>query len=59
MQKWVRGTLFDNVDQFANSLGYENAGIVMQLAMIPWNTPEERDEFIFAITGDLPKGGGN
>jgi hypothetical protein len=27
--------------------------------MIPWNTPEDRDEFIFAITGDTPKGGGN
>ena len=57
MQQWMRGTLFDNIDHFANSLGYENAGIVMQLALVPWDNPEERDNFIVAITGDQPKGG--
>lgn len=56
-QGWYRGTLFDNIDQFANSLGYENAGIIMQLSLVPWNSPEDRDQFIYAITGDAPKGG--
>lgn len=54
---WQKGTLLDNIDVFANSLGYENAGIVMSLATIPWDTPEDRDEFILAITGNAPKGG--
>lgn len=56
-QAWQKGTFFDNVDVFANSLGYDNAGIVMSLAMIPWDTPEDRDEFIFQLTGNPPKGG--
>lgn len=56
-QSWQRGTFFDNIDTFANSLGYENAGIVMSLSMIPWDTPEDRDEFIFYLTGNAPKGG--
>ena len=56
-RKWQRGTFFDNVDAFANSLGYENAGVVMHLSQIPWETPEDRDEFIFQITGNPPKGG--
>jgi hypothetical protein len=29
----------------------------MQLALVPWDSPEERDDFIVAITGDQPKGG--
>lgn len=54
---WQKGTIFDNIDVFANSLGYDNAGIVMTLATIPWDSPEDRDEFIAAITGNAPKGG--
>lgn len=55
--KWMRGSLFDNIDKFANSLGYENAAIVMQLAMVPWDSPEERDIFIASITERSPQGG--
>jgi len=51
------GSFFDNVDKFANSLGYQNAGIVMELAAIPWNSPEERDRFIVGLTGEDVKGG--
>jgi len=54
---WMPGSLFDNIDKFSNSLGYQNAGIVMQLSMISWRSPEERDAFITGITGQDPQGG--
>jgi hypothetical protein len=54
---WMPGSLFDNIDKFANSLGYQNAGVVMELAMMSWGSPEERDAFITSITGDDPQGG--
>ena len=54
---WLPGSLFDNIDKFANSLGYQNAGIAMQLAMVSWKSPDERDAFIMAITGEDVKGG--
>lgn len=56
MDKWREGSLYDHIDQFANSLGYENAAIAVSLAMIPWDSTEDRDNFIQAITGDFPKG---
>lgn len=55
----MRGSLFDNIDKFANSLGYENAAIAIQLAMVPWDSPEERDIFIASITERSPQGGSN
>lgn len=54
---WLPGSLFDNVDKFANSLGYQNAAIAIELAMQSWETPEERNAFIYAITGDNIQGG--
>lgn len=51
------GSFFDNVDKFANSLGYQNAGIAIELAMIPWKSPEDRDAFIVGITEEDVKGG--
>jgi hypothetical protein len=54
---WMPGSLFDNIDKFANSLGYQNAAIALELAMIPWKSPDERDAFITGITGEDVKGG--
>jgi len=54
---WMPGSLFDNINKFANSLGYQNAGIAIELAMMSWKSPEERDAFITSITGEDPKGG--
>lgn len=51
------GSFFDNVDKFANSFGYQNAAIAIELAMISWPSPEERDSFIVGITGEDVKGG--
>lgn len=54
---WMPGSLFDNIDKFANSLGYQNAAIALELAMMPWKSPDERDAFITGITGEDVKGG--
>jgi hypothetical protein len=54
---WAKGTIYDNIDVIANSLGYENASIVMQLAMVPWDSPEERDAFIASVIDSAPQGG--
>ncbi len=54
---FAAGSYFDNIDKFANSLGYQNAAIVMELAAIPWSSPEERDMFIVGLTGEDVKGG--
>ena len=54
---WMPGGLFDNIDKFANSLGYQNAAIAMELAMMPWKSPEERDAFIVGLTGEDVQGG--
>lgn len=56
-QAWIAGGLFDNIDKFANSLGYQNAAIAMELSMINWKSTEERDAFISSITGDDVQGG--
>jgi hypothetical protein len=57
MFEWQSGSLYDNIDKFASSLGYENAATVITLGMIPWESVEDRDAFIETITGDIPKGG--
>jgi hypothetical protein len=54
---WMPGSLFDNIDKFANSLGYQNAGIVMELSMMSWKSTDDRDAFITSITGQDPQGG--
>jgi hypothetical protein len=57
MFEWQSGSLYDNINSFATSLGYQNAGIAITLGMIPWESTEDRDAFIETITGDIPKGG--
>jgi hypothetical protein len=54
--EWSPGSLYDNVDKFANSLGYENAGIVLTLAMVPWDSVDDRDAFIEVLTSEMPMG---
>jgi hypothetical protein len=55
--EWAENTFFDHLDKFANSLGYENAGIALCLSMVSWDSTEDRDTFIRTITGSEPKGG--
>lgn len=59
MNSFDPGTLFDNIDKFANTLGYENAAIALTLSMVPWESVEDRDAFIEAITRQAPQGGTN
>jgi hypothetical protein len=54
---FIPGGFFDNIDKFASSLGYQNAAIVFELAMIPWQSVEDRDGFIMGITQQDVKGG--
>ena len=54
--EWSPGSLYDNVDKFANSLGYENASIALTLAMVPWDTVDDRDAFIEVLTSEMPMG---
>lgn len=56
--KWLENTFFDHLDKFANSLGYENFEIAIPLSMVSWASPEDRDAFIMALTGEDVKGGG-
>lgn len=55
--QWVENGFFDHLDKFANSLGYENFPIALQLSMIPWQSPQDRDMFILTITGNEVQGG--
>lgn len=50
MNQWVEGTIFDNIDKFASALGYENAGVVLPLASVPWESTQDRDAFIKMLT---------
>lgn len=54
---FLSGSTFDNIDKFASSLGFENAGIVLNLATIPWASTDDRDAFIQSLTGMPPQGG--
>ena len=56
MSAFTAGSIFDNVDKFANSLGYQNLGIIVKLSLIPWDSPDDRDAFIEAITQEQPQG---
>ena len=41
--QWMENGFFDHLDKFANSLGYENFAIAIPLAMVPWQSPEDRE----------------
>ena len=56
MSAFAAGSIFDNVDKFANSLGYQNLGIIVKLSLIPWDSTDDRDAFIEAITQEQPQG---
>ena len=55
--QWLENSFYDHLDKFANSLGYDNYDIAIPLAMVPWESPKERDVFIMTITGADVKGG--
>lgn len=56
MYQWIPGSFFDHLDKFANSLGYDHADTAITLAMVPWESTDERDAFIKSITGRQASG---
>lgn len=56
--QWLENGFFDHLDKFANSLGYDNFAIAIPLAMVKWQSPEDRDVFIMTLTGEEVRGGG-
>jgi hypothetical protein len=57
MREWAPGSLYDNIDVFASSLGFQNASVAIMLAMVPWESVEDRDSFIVSLTEESPRGG--
>lgn len=55
LNKFLPGTVFDNIAVFADSLGSDTPGIVLKLAMIPWESVEDRDAFITHLVDEPPK----
>jgi hypothetical protein len=41
----------ENVTAFTEALGLEWAPAVLSLAIIPWRSPSDRDEFIEGLVG--------
>jgi len=48
---WSKNTFFDNFNTFVNHLGYDKAPVAFGLAMADWTDTDERDKFLFEITG--------
>lgn len=43
--------LVRSLDAFTRALGVENAPMIVTLAQIPWDSDEQRDDFIKDLTG--------
>ena len=39
-----------NVTAFVDALGYEYPGVILSLANIPWESDQDRNDFIKSIT---------
>lgn len=47
---WQEGSFLDNFTAAADALGHENAAAAWGLAGIPWESREDRDQFLDALT---------
>jgi hypothetical protein len=41
----------ENLGPFTEALGVENAPTIIHLASVPWPTAENRNQFIYELTG--------
>lgn len=48
--KWQQGSFLDNLDRISLKLGYGNLPMAWGLAHVNWNSVEERDNFLDALT---------
>jgi hypothetical protein len=39
-----------NLDAFTQALGVQNAGVIFELAQVPWQSDDERNDFIFKLS---------
>jgi hypothetical protein len=47
---WIEGSFLDNFTSAASALGFENLGVAWGLAGIPWESKEDRDGVLNALT---------
>lgn len=45
-----------NVSAFVEALGYDQPAIILSLAEVPWDSDDDRDEFIKYLTREIPNG---
>jgi hypothetical protein len=43
-----------NVSAFVEALGYDEPAIIISLAQVPWDSDEDRDDFIKFLTREVP-----
>jgi hypothetical protein len=43
--------LVDDLDAFTRAFGVENAPMVVYFSMLPWDSGQQRDQFIQDVTG--------
>lgn len=42
-----------DVTAFVDALGYDQPAIILQLAEVPWESDDDRDEFIRLLTSEV------
>jgi len=49
------GRFVDDLAAFTDALGVENAPMILTFATTSWASDQERDDFIFDLTGKSPR----
>lgn len=45
-----------NVTAFVDALGFEEPAIILSLSQVPWDSDDDRDDFIRALTREVGNG---
>lgn len=49
--QWTELSFLDNLAAAADAVGFENADMALGLARVNWQSVQEREEFLQALTG--------
>jgi len=49
--RWTELSFLDNLAAAADAVGFENADMALGLARVNWQSVQEREEFLQALTG--------
>lgn len=49
--RWTELSFLDNLSAAADAVGFENADMALGLARVNWQSVQEREEFLQALTG--------